>query len=129
MKAVLIVWLVLACCAASWGARRREITLDMVFDAICRVEDRAGQYEGRVHPDGVSYDRCGITQVAVQDCIDAGYLPPGVYDLTNPAMADWCGRQYLRLLVARWGSLWAATCHWNARREAYAAKVWERIDL
>jgi len=129
MKAVLIVWLVLACCAASWGARRREITLDMVFDAICRVEDRAGQYEGRVHPDGVSYDRCGITQVAVQDCIDAGYLPPGVYDLTNPAMADWCGRQYLRLLVARWGSLWAATCHWNARREAYAAKVWGRLDL
>lgn len=129
MKIVLVIWLLLAWCAVTHGAKRREITADMVFAAICAQEDRTGEYVGRVHPDGVSYDRCGITQVAVRDCIDNGYLPAGEYDLTKHAMADWAGRQYLKLLVKRHGSLWAATCHWNKGREAYAAKVWGKLEL
>lgn len=108
-------------------ARRERDWFNRVFDAICAQEDPTGEYAGKVHRDGVSYGRCGITQVAVQDCITNGYLPPGVYGLTDPAMADWCGRQYLRLLVKRHGSLWAAVCRWNKGREAYAAKVWRKL--
>lgn len=108
--------------------RAVETRINIIINAIGQVESRGTDIG--VHPDGVSYGRYGMTQIAIRELKRVGIIDEDdVIDLTDPKQNRTCAKQYLILLKSRYGTWELAVAHWNYNDKNYLNKILDVIEL
>jgi hypothetical protein len=124
-------------------AKSDVVTFEKVYAAILEHEPRGMDNPDGVHPDGVSWGRSGVTRMASDRLVEewergerVGALPPGDYDLADPAVNELVGREYLRLGLRKRGHLWGAVEFYHGDKpgtrapkgkQTYAETVWSGL--